>query len=153
MKSGGWRMAWHKITCRRCGKKFRSTSPWAKLCGPCKRANKRASDRLHNGVGQGPKMHKKPAAPKKKPVAVAVRDTQKAQRLDREQHLLNMALDARLYKDCMSSPVRVIRPGDPEFEAIARDVTPLERIPEASTLPIVSMIGREFLPNCGFPLR
>lgn len=142
-------MAWHKITCRQCEKKFSSTSPWAKLCGSCKRVNKRAIDRRHNGIGQGRKMMTKHEKPKPAPQSTTKRETL----LNERQRRLDAALDARMYAECATSPVRVIRPGDPEFDAIARTVTPLERIPEASTLPMVTLIGREYLPNGGFPLR
>lgn len=136
--------------CRRCGEKFRTRSPWAKVCGPCKKAAKRAATMKRVSLAPARPGRKKKEPPKPpKPVAEVERD----RLLDREQHRFNMELDNRLYADCVSSPVRVIRPGDPEFEAIAREVTPIERIPEMSTLPIVSMIGREYLPNGGFPLR
>lgn len=138
----------HTITCRQCGRKFRTTNPGLKKCGPCKKTNKLARDRRHNGIGQGPKGYKK-KMPKPKPVT----DAGRVQRLNHEQHRFNMDLDARLYSDCTSSPVRVIRPTDPDFEAIARTVTPINRITREDHLPMVMPFGRHYLENGGFRAR
>jgi hypothetical protein len=139
----------HTITCRKCGEKFSAESPWAKLCGPCKKASKTLSVRKHNGIGQGPNSYQKQMPKPKKPVMPAGQ----VRRLNHEQHRFNMDLDARLYSDCTSSPVRVIRPTDPDFETIARTVTPINRITREDHLPMVMPFGRHYLENGGFRAR
>lgn len=135
-------IAWNKITCRQCGKNFSSTSPRAKLCGPCKRANKRASYRKCAGVSWRKSVVKR-VAPKKDEKAAAL--------LNERQRRLDAALDARMYAECSTSPAKVIRPGDPEFDAIAREVTPIERVPDRyHPLPPSQ---RHYLENGGFNIR
>ncbi len=143
-------MAWNKIICRQCGKMFSSTTPRAKLCGPCKRANRRASERRHNGIGQGRKMMiGKSQEPKTRPTPKS--DPSHESSLNERQRRLDATLDARMYAECAPSQVRVIRPGDPEFDAIAREVTPIERVPDRyHPLPPSQ---RHYLENGGFSIR
>lgn len=143
-------MARHKSytrACRRCGGTFETKSPWVKLCDPCKKANKLARDRLHNGIGQGRKKMTKHDKPKPAPQSTSKREAL----LNERQRRLDAELDARLFSDCASSPARVIRPGDPEFEAIAREVTQIERVPDRYHPVLLSQ--RHYLENGGFSIR
>lgn len=88
-----------------------------------------------------------------KPGSPSKSDLDREAALNERQRRLDAALDARMYAECCTSPVRVIRPGDPEFDAIARTVTPIGRIPDSCTLPTTAPLGRYYLLNDGFPVR
>lgn len=133
------------LVCRKCDRTFRSRRPLARLCTLCKKVN-RVRD---NRIGQGPKSYKKKHKPKHKPLI----DARQAQLLDREQRRFDLELDIRLHAGCASSPGRVIRPGDPEFEEVARTVTPPRRHAQSFALSMTTPPGGWYLENGGFPVR
>lgn len=88
-----------------------------------------------------------------KPGSPSKSDLDREATLNERQRRLDAALDAWMYAECCTSPVRVIRPGDPEFDAIAWTVTPIGRIPDSCTFPTTTPLGRYYLLNDGFPAR
>jgi hypothetical protein len=126
--------------CRQCKKKFTTDRPKTQLCAACRRENSLSESRR--------KFEKAP--PRLAPLVKSALSYSAAQRLDRQQSEHDANLAARLYADCVPSPVRVIRPGDPEFEAVAQEVTPIHRIVEHDYSLYLSQY--HYLENGGFPV-
>jgi len=126
--------------CRQCKKKFTTDRPKTQLCAACRKENSLSESRR--------KFEAPPTrlAPLVKPESNRIT----AQRLDRQQFEHDANLAARLYADCVPSPVRVIRPGDPDFESVAQEVTPIQRIVEHDYSLYLSQY--HYLVNGGFPV-
>lgn len=106
-------------TCRQCNKEFETERPKVLLCDACRKENHAVDCR---------RKYEKGAVPDSPKLVQPELDRSSALQLDRRQFHHDVQLDARLYSDCSTGPVKVIKPGDAEFEAIAQTVTPLSKI-------------------------
>lgn len=110
-------MKLHKLMCGRCQKPFKAKSPRFQFCVPCAKIRKAESTSISKPNEPGPAKIEA-YQPRRRPVLIS----------DKEQKKIDQAVDERLFGDCKSDPGRVIRPGDPEFEAVAAQITPVSRV-------------------------
>lgn len=105
-------MTLYDLVCGECEQEFQATSKRFLFCNPCGKARKAGADRTAKPADDG-RAKAEVWQPKPRPVLLS----------DKEQLEINRAIDRRLFSDCKPAPVKVIRPGDPGFKELEKQVT------------------------------
>lgn len=109
--------------CCVCGKLYKARqSDLNKTCPVC---------RYRLRVAENRKSVRRELAEQSRPKKRKKLTPQQAAKLDKEQYQINNAIDNKHNLNCS---YHIYRPGDPDFDAVAKEITPIEAIPKTDRI-------------------
>lgn len=146
-----------KKTCLHCEKVFNTNRANQSICNPCKPLRKAELSKINYLMNKSQGRKKKPVIKEDIPVIANYKPTRRPLLMtDAAQLAINRSVDDKY--SCPIQPVTIYRPGETGFNAVAAQITPLDRIKNSYseesyshgiTAPIVSSNRRRYPEQTG----